>query len=81
MTIYIPLLYICMAGQCGFFQSENYTTDQDNCEQEIANRKAEYTSDQVTVKAICIDIDITTERKKDEQRTTSPRTAYATPKG
>jgi hypothetical protein len=70
-----------MAGQCGFFQSENYTTDKDNCEQEIANRKAEYTSAQVTVNAICVDIDIKTERKTDEQRTTGPRPANATSKG
>lgn len=66
MTIYIPLLYICMAGQCGFFQSENYTTDEKNCEQEIANKKAEYTQGDVTVKAICIDIELKPERKKNE---------------
>ena len=64
MTIYVPLLYICMAGQCGFFQSENYTTSEQNCEQEIANKKAEYTTPSVTVQAICIDIKL--ERKKDE---------------
>jgi hypothetical protein len=64
MTIYVPLLYICMAGQCGFFQSENYTTDEQKCEQEIASKKAEYASADVTVKAICIDIKL--ERKKDE---------------
>lgn len=64
MTIYIPLLYICMAGQCGFFQSENYTTDEQNCEQEIANKKAEYTAQGVTVQAICIDMKI--ERKRNE---------------
>ena len=66
MTIYIPLLYICMAGQCGFFQSENYTTDKQNCEQEIAAKKATYSTDGVTVQAICIDIEIKTERKSDE---------------
>lgn len=64
MTIYVPLLYICMAGQCGFFQSENYTTNEQHCEQEIANKKAEYTASGVTVQAICIDINL--ERKKDE---------------
>lgn len=64
MTIYIPLLYICVAGQCGFFQSENYTTDEQNCEQEIANKKAEYTAQGVTVQAICIDMKI--ERKRNE---------------
>jgi len=39
VTIYIPLLYICMGLECGFFQSENYTTDKQNCEQEIESKK------------------------------------------
>ena len=64
MTIYVPLLYICVAGQCGFFQSENYTTDEQHCEREIAAKKAEYTADSVTVQAICVDIKL--DRKKDE---------------
>jgi len=64
MTIYVPLLYICMAGQCGFFQSENYTPNEQHCEQEIANKKAEYTTPTVTVQAICVDIKL--DRKKDE---------------
>lgn len=80
MTIYIPLLYICMGLECGFFQSENYTTDKQNCEQEIESKKAEYSSKTVTVQAICIDIDIKTERKKDEQRTTGPRPEHVPPK-
>jgi hypothetical protein len=64
VTIYIPLLYICMGLKCGFFQSENYTTDEQNCEQEIANKKAEYTAQGATVQAICIDMKI--ERKRNE---------------
>jgi hypothetical protein len=62
MNIYIPLLYICMAGKCGFFQSETYTTDEQNCEQEIAAKKAEYATEIVIVQAICIDINLNTRK-------------------
>ena len=39
MTIYIPLLYICIGLECAFFQSEIYTLDEKKCEQEIAQQK------------------------------------------
>lgn len=58
MTFYIPLLYICMGLKCGFFQSENYTTDEQNCEQEIAQKKIEYTKQGAKVETICVDITI-----------------------
>jgi hypothetical protein len=80
MTIYIPLLYICVGLKCVFLQSEDFTTDEQNCEQEIAQKKAEYLAEGAKAQAICIDIDLKNERKKDEQRTIGPRTAYATPK-
>ena len=41
MTIYIPLLYICMGLECAFFQSEIYTLNEQKCEQEIAQQKSE----------------------------------------
>lgn len=66
MTIYIPLLYICMELKCGFFQSENYTLNEQKCEQEITQKKSEYTKQGAKVEAVCIDIDIKTERKQDE---------------
>ena len=58
MTIYIPLLYICMGLECGFFQSEVYTLDEKKCEQEIAQQKSELIKKGRTVQAICIDIKI-----------------------
>jgi hypothetical protein len=65
MTIYIPLLYICLGVQCEFFQSESYTLDETRCEQEITRRKAELISQGRTVETICVDINIKLERKND----------------
>jgi len=61
--IYIPVLYICMAGKCGFFQSENYTLDEQNCLQEVSQKKAEYTRNNATVEGICVDMEIHLEKK------------------
>ena len=66
MTIYIPLLYICMAGQCGFFQSENYTLDGKNCEQEIQQKKDQYTQEGTRVEAICVDVEIKLKKENHE---------------
>ena len=65
MTIYIPLLYICMALECKFFQSEIYTLDEKKCEQEITQQKSELVKQGRTVEAICVDIEIKLERIKD----------------
>ena len=66
MTIYIPLLYICIAMECKFFQSEIYTLDKQKCEQEIAQQKIVITKQGNTVEAICIDMDIQLEKKQDK---------------
>ena len=66
MTIYIPLLYICIALECKFFQSETYTLDKQECEQEIAQQKIEITKQGNTVEAICVDVDIKLERQINE---------------
>jgi hypothetical protein len=66
MTIYIPLLYICIALECKFFQSETYTLDEQKCLQEITQQKSEIIKQGKTVEAICIDIDIKLERKINE---------------
>ena len=66
MTIYIPLLYICIAMECKFFQSEIYTLDKQKCEQEIAQQKIEIIKLGNTVEAICIDMDIKLEKKQDK---------------
>jgi len=66
MTIYIPLLYICIAMECKFFQSEIYTLDKQKCEQEIAQQKIEIINLGNTVEAICIDMDIKLEKKQNK---------------
>jgi hypothetical protein len=65
MTIYIPLLYICIALECKFFQSEIYTLDKQKCEQEIAQQEIEIAKQGNTVKAICVDMYIKLEKKPD----------------
>ena len=66
MTIFIPLLYICLGVQCEFFQSESYTLEETKCEQEITRQKAELISQGRTVEAICVDVDIKLERQINE---------------
>jgi len=63
MTIYIPLLYICIAMECKFFQSEIYTLDKQKCEQEIAQQKIEITKQGNTVEVVCVDMEIKLEEK------------------
>ena len=58
MTIYIPLLYICIGLECAFFQSEVYTLDEKKCEQEIAQQKIKLVKLGRTVQAICVDVKI-----------------------
>jgi len=65
MTIYIPLLYICIGLECAFFQSEVYTLDEKKCEQEIAQQKIELIKQDKTVEAICVDVKIQVEKKTD----------------
>jgi len=69
MTIYIPLLYICIAMECKFFQSEIYTLDKQKCEQEIAQQKIEITKQGNTVEAVCVDMYIQLEKKQDKYNT------------
>ena len=61
MTIYIPVLYICLGLQCEFFQSEIYYVEEQKCSQEIDKRKAE--SKATKIEGICVDIKL--ERIKD----------------
>jgi len=63
MTLYIPLLYICIGLECAFFQSEIYTLDEKKCEQEITQQKSELIKLGRTVQAICVDIKIQLEKK------------------
>jgi hypothetical protein len=63
MIIYIPVLYICIGLECAFFQSEIYTLNKQNCEQEIAQQKIELIKQGKTVQAICVDMKINLEKK------------------
>lgn len=72
MTIYIPLLYICMNLKCGFFQSENYTLDEKNCTEEIADKKKQYTGGGVTVEGICVDVNIKFRKEKYDTHSSLP---------
>jgi hypothetical protein len=65
MTIYIPLLYICIGLECAFFQSEIYTLSEQKCSQEIAQQKSELIKQGRTVEAICVDVKIQVEKKTD----------------
>ena len=65
MTLYIPLLYICIGLECAFFQSEIYTLDEKKCEQEITQQKSELIKMGRTVQAICVDVKIQLEKKTD----------------
>ena len=69
MTIFIPLLYICLGVQCEFFQSESYTLDEKKCEQEITQQKSELIKQGKTVEAICVDVNIQLEKKNIEVNT------------
>lgn len=62
-TIYIPVLYICMGLKCGFFQSETYTLDEQNCLREVSQKKSEYANDKATVDGICVEMEIHLEKK------------------
>jgi hypothetical protein len=66
MTIYIPLLYICLASECGFFQSSTYTLSEQKCSDEIAKQKIELVKQGRTVQAICVDANIQFERQDNE---------------
>jgi hypothetical protein len=66
MTIYIPLLYICLASECGFFQSSTYTLSEQKCSEEIAQQKRELIKQGKTVQAICVDANIQLERQNNE---------------
>ena len=69
MTIFIPLLYICLGVQCEFFQSDSYTLDEKKCEQEIIQQKTELIKQGRTVEAICVDVNIQLEKKNIEVNT------------
>jgi len=72
VTIYIPLLYICITLECAFFQSEIYTLNEQKCEQEITQQKSELIKQGRTVQAICVDIKILEKKSNVTYRSLTP---------
>ena len=72
MTIFIPLLYICLGVQCEFFQSEIYMLEEKKCEQEIVKRKIELIKQGRTVEAICVDVKILEKKSNVTYRSLPP---------
>lgn len=64
MTIYIPVLYVCLGLQCTFFQSETFTTDMQGCKKEIEQQKEDGQKRGFTVDAICVDVNVPKEKIK-----------------
>ncbi len=57
-VIYIPLLFICMLGDCKFYQSINYTYREQDCKDEV-KLKTTQAKEQgaATAEGVCVDVD------------------------
>lgn len=62
MTIFIPVLWICLNGHCEFMQQKTHFTNEDQCKQEVVKQKqkirdmAAETSETITqLEGTCID--------------------------
>lgn len=56
MSIFIPVLYICMNGHCEFLQQLTHYTDRAQCMAAVTEKKQEYAKMGATVDATCIDL-------------------------
>jgi len=56
MSIFIPVLYICMNGHCEFFQQLAHYTDRQQCMAVVMEKKREFIKMGATVDATCIDL-------------------------
>jgi len=56
MSIFIPVLYICMNGHCEFFQQNAYYTDRQKCIAVVMEKKEEFIKMGATVDVTCIDL-------------------------
>lgn len=63
MTIYIPVLYVCLGLSCEFFQSETYTNDLRACQKEVEQQMELGKKQGLKVDGICVDINIVQEKK------------------
>ena len=65
MIIYIPLFYLCVESNCGFFQAESYTLNEQKCEQEVEKKLKELNKQDTKATGICVDVKINLEKKSD----------------
>ena len=56
MSIFIPVLYICMNGHCEFFQQNAHYTDRQQCIAVVMAKKEEFVNMGAVVDATCIDL-------------------------
>ena len=56
MSIFIPVLYICMNGHCEFFQQHAHYTDQQKCLAIVTAKKEEFIKMGATVDATCMEL-------------------------
>ncbi len=56
MSIFIPVLYICMNGHCEFLQQLTHYTDRQQCMATVQEKKQEFIKMGATVEVTCIDL-------------------------
>jgi hypothetical protein len=56
MSIFIPVLYICMNGHCEFLQQLAHYTDRQQCLAIVGEKKQEFIKMGATVDVTCIDL-------------------------
>jgi len=56
VSIFIPVLYICMNGHCEFFQQNAHYTDRQQCIAVVMAKKEEFVNMGAVVDATCIDL-------------------------
>ena len=56
MSIFIPVLYICMNAHCKFLQQLTHYTDRQQCMTAVRSKKQDYIEMGATVDATCIDL-------------------------
>jgi len=56
VSIFIPVLYICMNGHCEFLQQLTHYTDRQQCMAAVQEKKQEYVKMGAKVDVTCIDL-------------------------
>ena len=56
MSIFSPVLYICMNGHCEFLQQLTHYTDRQQCMAIVQEKKQEFIKMGATVDVTCIDL-------------------------